>query len=50
MLEYWNDETMGSGKMSHWVIGKTTVDGEVQKSNASTKNQHPVFQHSSIPD
>jgi hypothetical protein len=28
MLEYWNDGTMGSGKMGQWFIGKIPLDME----------------------
>jgi hypothetical protein len=33
MLEYWNDGTMGSGKMGKWFLGKIPLNMEIDNVN-----------------
>ena len=40
---------MGSGKMGHCVIGKTTVDRKSTNDILPLKTNIPIFHHSIIP-
>jgi hypothetical protein len=49
MMEYWNNEIMGSGIMQCWVDDKICIDDKIKMDNYLLKTNIPIFHHSIIP-